>query len=247
MSMIQVSSFEEAAFRIHLGGPFKYGHPKPEKPDYVVISITDEVDPNNLPVVFRPVGHLKAVLHLSFVDLPPSKVDPSIPAREQYGLDCPAFSEEIADRIIDFADQAKEKGYNILVHCEAGVSRSQAIGAFLEVYLNKDASHLEDRLHAGNLEYFQLCWQTLWYRGGNIVTLDGYRQLMTYQEPIYQEPAYTNDSPFDFHNIVLNEQGKHDLKVGQAGPHYPKRRMDTLYNRRMIRWLKEAYSLIETY
>lgn len=48
-----------------------------------------------------------------------------------------------------------------MVHCDAGVSRSQAIGAFLEVYLTQDYSNLQERLHDWNLEYFKICLEAL--------------------------------------------------------------------------------------
>lgn len=71
----------------------------------------------------------------------------------------PVFSEKEADKIKQIGDFAKEHNYHILIHCEAGVSRSQAVGACLELYVNNDASNVERRIHSGNYTYFQTFFQ----------------------------------------------------------------------------------------
>lgn len=50
------------------------------------------------------------------------------------GLVC--FSEEMAEKIVDFAEKVYNKEEELNVHCWAGKSRSQAIGHCLNIYYN---------------------------------------------------------------------------------------------------------------
>ena len=140
MPKIKVLSAEKAFLATHYGGPFDFN-----KEDYIIVSITDIRNEEDCPVVFRPIKNLKAVFRIPFIDLAADKLDPNIPIKEQTGLDLPVFSEKEAHKIKQIGDFAKEHGYHILVHCEAGVSRSQAVGACLELYVNNDASNIERR------------------------------------------------------------------------------------------------------
>jgi predicted protein tyrosine phosphatase len=50
--------------------------------------------------------------------------------------DCILFNEEIAKQIIDFVNNIKLN--LIIIHCDAGISRSGAVGYFICNYLNLD-------------------------------------------------------------------------------------------------------------
>ena len=148
MLKITVMSAEKAFLSAHYGGPFK-------KEDYIIVSITDTRYEADCPVVFRPVKNLKYVFRIPFIDIAASKLDPRKTVEEQTGLVLPVFSKTEARRIKAIGDFAKKYDYHILVHCEAGVSRSQAVGACLELYVNNNASNVERRIHSGNYTYFQ--------------------------------------------------------------------------------------------
>lgn len=177
--------------------------------EYVVVSITDEKDLEKTLIRFHPAKNLVGVLHLPFIDISPSLIEPTKTVCEQYGFDNNAFSKELACSLIEFIDKYKEEypNINILVHCEAGVSRSQAIGAFLEVYLTQDYSNLQERLHDWNLEYFKICLEAL-----SDVTTDeelSYiaEELLNYKKPIHQTKIFLSKvwwSPFD--EIVSEEE-----------------------------------------
>lgn len=154
MPKIKVLSAEKAFEAAHYGGPFDFN-----KEDYIIISITDIRNEEDCPVIFRPIKNLKAVFRVPFIDLAADKLDPNLSIKEQTGLDLPVFSEKEALKIKEVGDFAKEHNYHILVHCEAGVSRSQAVGACLELYVNNDASNVERRIHSGNYTYFQTFFQ----------------------------------------------------------------------------------------
>lgn len=143
MPKITVMSAEKAFLSAHYGGPFN-------KEDYIIVSITDTRYEADCPVVFRPIKNLKYVFRVPFIDIAASKLDPRKTVEEQTGLDLPVFSKTEARKIKAIGDFAKKYDYHILVHCEAGVSRSQAVGACLELYVNKDASNVERRIHSGN-------------------------------------------------------------------------------------------------
>ena len=68
----------------------------------------------------------KGVLRLAFHDSDPNnKHNPHIATEEQL------FGEKRANLIIDFVAEIKDKVDMLVVHCEAGVSRSPAIAAVL--------------------------------------------------------------------------------------------------------------------
>lgn len=215
MVKIKVLSAEEAFLAAHYGGPFDFN-----KEDYVIISITDIRNEEDCPVIFRPIKNLKAIFRVPFIDLAADKLDPNLSIKEQTGLDLPVFSEKEAHKIKQIGDFAKEHNYHILVHCEAGVSRSQAVGACLELYINNDASNVERRIHSGNYTYFQTFFQQFdneWKVLGNL------------QEPIYQE-ANDNENLFGF-RYKMNDYEEHQLRRGAFGPEYPRSRMLGLTDR----------------
>lgn len=50
------------------------------------------------------------------------------------------FSDEMADKIIDFIEEQKDKVDTLVIHCYAGQSRSRAVGAFAVKMLGADDS-----------------------------------------------------------------------------------------------------------
>lgn len=139
---------------------------------------------------------------------------------QQTGLDLPVFSEKEALKIKQIGDFAKEHNYHILVHCEAGISRSQAVGACLELYINNDASNVERRIHSGNYTYFQTFFQQF---------DNEWKALSNLQEPIYQD-ADDDENIFGF-RYKMDDYEEHQLRRGAFGPEYPRSRMLTLTDR----------------
>lgn len=99
------------------------------------------------------------VLKLSFLDIDyQHMLQPGV--LDQYKDQI--FTDEQAKQIIDFAE--KHKGENMVVHCEAGMSRSQAVGLFIMKHINNDLTqfnlnyHDERRIEGGNkFVYDKLC------------------------------------------------------------------------------------------
>lgn len=223
MNVVKVMSATDALASVWNGGVFRKN--TSQGSDYVIVSITDEKDLEKIPIRFHPAKNLVGVLHLPFIDIPPSLIEPTKTVCEQYGFDNNAFSKELACSLIEFIDKYKEEypNINILVHCEAGVSRSQAIGAFLEVYLSQDYSNLHERLHDWNLEYFKICLEAL-----SDVTTDEElvymaESLLGYEKPIHKSAPMgeTLWNPFD---EVISKKEKNDYLFSRGcrrgGPLY---------------------------
>lgn len=87
----------------------------------IIISITDIDMPDN---TFNRTGWLKAVLKLKFDD------------EEQGHPNC--ITEEDTSQISAFIKEWKEKVNRIIVHCDAGRSRSAGVGAAIMKFLNDD-------------------------------------------------------------------------------------------------------------
>lgn len=215
MPKIKVLSAEKAFLAAHYGGPFDFN-----KEDYIIVSITDIRNEDDCAVVFHPVHNLKAVFRVPFIDLAADKLDPTLSVKEQTGLDLPVFSEKEASKIKQIGDLAKENNYHILVHCEAGVSRSKAVGACLELYVNNDASNVERRIHLGNYTYFQTFFQQF---------DNEWNVLSNLQEPIYQE-ADDDENLFGF-RYKMDGYEQHELRRGALGPEYPRSHMLGLTDR----------------
>lgn len=84
------------------------------KDTYAVISISDEI--RNLPLI-KVNRHFKAVLQMAFHD-----------------IDGPCgnyvqFNSDMARRIADFVYEIKDKVAYLIVHCDAGISRSAGVAA----------------------------------------------------------------------------------------------------------------------
>ena len=215
MPKITVMSAEKAFLAAHYGGPFDF-----KKEDYIIISITDIRNDNDCPVVFRPVKNLKYVFRVPFIDIAASKLDPTKTVEEQTGLDLPVFSKKEARKIKAIGDFAKKYDYHILVHCEAGVSRSQAVGACLELYVNNNASNVERRIHSGNYTYFQTFFRQF---------DDDWRILSHLQEPIYQD--FREDAELFGYFYKMDHYEDHKLPQGAFGPDYPQSHMLSLVDR----------------
>lgn len=241
MNVVKVTSATDALASVWNGGLFRKN--TSQGSDYVIVSITDEKDLEKIPIRFHPAKNLVGVLHLPFIDIPPSMIEPTKTVYEQYELDNNAFSKELACSLIEFIDSYKEKypNINVLVHCEAGVSRSQAVGAFLEVYLSQDYSNLHERLHDWNLEYFKVCLEALLD-----VTTDEEltylaESLLGYKKPIRKSTpmGVTLWNPFD--EIILEEEKNEYLfSKGwvRSGPLYSNSDLTPLSNLLLVEALK---------
>lgn len=241
MNVVKVMSATDALASVWNGGLFRKN--TSQGSDYVIVSITDEKDLEKIPIRFHPAKNLVGVLHLPFIDIPPSMIEPTKTVYEQYELDNNAFSKELACSLIEFVDSYKEKypNINVLVHCEAGVSRSQAIGAFLEVYLSQDYSNLHERLHDWNLEYFKVCLEALLDVTTDEELVYIAKGLFRYEKPIHKSAPMgeTLWNPFD--EIILEEEKNEYLfSKGwvRSGPLYSDSNLIPLSNLLLLEALK---------
>jgi predicted protein tyrosine phosphatase len=232
MRHIQVHSAESVCQVLWHNRPFG------NKP-YVLISITDAKNLEDMPVRFHATGNLKAVLHLPFIDIPPNKIDPTKSIRTQFELDNFAFDDDRIDRLLEFVHNECLPERNIIVHCEAGLSRSQAIAAFLEVYLDADTRTLEFRLHDHNTEFFTSIWH---YILKNDLRLHPDATIFAQvQAPIHQK--FISDDLFS-DNIPMPDYIDHPIiHKGKriVGPKYPSEQMLCLTDR--IRLQEHGYRI----
>lgn len=217
MSKILVASAKEAFIAAYHNRPFG-------TEDYIIISITDYKRKEDCPVIFQPTGRLKEVYRVPFIDIPEVDLDPTQTVFEQTGLDLPVFSSEEARMIRKIGERARDKGYNILIHCEAGVSRSQAMCACLELYLNQDPSSVEIRVHSGNFHYFKTFFEQF---------EDKWKKLSQLQEPIHQKWKENSEVLFGW-SYMMDDFEKHLKRPGAKGPDYPRERMLTLTDRYLL-------------
>lgn len=243
MNVVKVMSATDALASVWNGGLFRKN--TSQGSDYVIVSITDEKDLEKIPIRFHPAKNLVGVLHLPFIDIPPSKIDTTKTVYEQYELDNNAFSKELAYSLIEFIDNYKEKypNINVLVHCEAGVSRSQAIGAFLEVYLSQDYSNLHERLHDWNLEYFKICLEALLDITTDEELVYIAESLLSYGKPIHQVTPILSKiwwSPFD---EIVSEEERNEYLFSEgsrrSGPLYSESDLIPLSNLLLLEKLEE--------
>ena len=94
---------------------------KKNAPTTAIISISNIAAENN---IFNYSEWLKAVLYVNFDD------------EESYSPN--SIKKFDADNICGFVNRIKDKVERIIVHCEAGVSRSAGVGAAIMKFLNGD-------------------------------------------------------------------------------------------------------------
>ena len=107
-------------------------------PDTVVISITRPGDPAPLDWGWQDI------LRLEFDDITWEDTDPNEKGFPIHGTDRRSFvkpklvlfSEAQAAQVIEFAEKFQEKSF--MVHCDAGISRSVAIGFFIASTFEKE-------------------------------------------------------------------------------------------------------------
>lgn len=105
------------------------------KTPHTIISITD---PDRGVPAFKPNENRLGILHLQFYDLEDisAQMEPkdAVEYLAQFGHGL--FKDEQAAEIVDFVEGIKDRIKGILIHCEAGVSRSAAVAAVIELMLN---------------------------------------------------------------------------------------------------------------
>lgn len=120
------------------------------KTPHAIISITD---PDSDIPTFAPNQNRISILSLQFYDL--EDISDEMPLKDAveyvtmfgHGL----FRDNQAAEIVDFVERIKERIKGILVHCEAGVSRSAAVAAVIELILNGSNERVfQDRRYSPN-------------------------------------------------------------------------------------------------
>ena len=105
------------------------------KTPHAIISITD---PDRGVPAFKPNENRLGILHLQFYDLEDisAQMEPkdAVAYLTQFGDGL--FKDDQAVEIAAFVEGIKDRVKGILVHCEAGVSRSAAVAAVMELVLN---------------------------------------------------------------------------------------------------------------
>lgn len=137
---------------------------------YIAISITD---PNSEPATFTDNDNFQAMLSLEFHDIDhrikkqkdckmcggtgKSKLFPDINDGHCYActdkMDIILFDEKMAIQILDFVDLYKNKIEMIVVHCEAGISRSAGVAGALSLILNSSDQYYFDHYLPNMLVY----------------------------------------------------------------------------------------------
>jgi predicted protein tyrosine phosphatase len=120
------------------------------KTPHAIISITD---PDSGLPSFAPNENRIGILSLRFYDLEDisDQMAPkdAVEYLAQFGDGL--FKDDQAAQIVDFVEGIKDRIKGILVHCEAGVSRSAAVAAVIELVLNgSDERVFQDRRYSPN-------------------------------------------------------------------------------------------------
>lgn len=171
---IEICNAEQAFYKMHFENTFLKGK-------YIVISIRS----TSSPITFTETNYLKGSLILQFADIEPSWVEENGGVEELKGkTDVPliVFSEEIAEQIIQFV-QDHQDVETILVHCDAGVSRSRAVGAYLDWIFNSKRDQASYRLRRGNIEFFDILNKV----GRDQFGLPGFQRAFPKYIPVYRD------------------------------------------------------------
>ena len=123
-----------------------------DKP-YIVISITD---PNLFRQFFPKSKNRLDVLRLQFHDWTKDALEKH--GKELVEQGYVFFNKRMAKEIIEFINKYRDKIELIMIHCEAGISRSAAVGAALAKCLGQSNMHffLDHRMYPNDLVYWTI-------------------------------------------------------------------------------------------
>lgn len=113
--------------------------------DYVMISISCPNDPAKIP----DRENCKEILRLEFDDIDASK-------SLMGDLKCKLFSQEDAQNILAFFNRYKDVYKYMIIHCDAGISRSPAVAAALTKIQDKTDFDFFTRYHPNRRVYSML-------------------------------------------------------------------------------------------
>lgn len=113
---------------------------------HVIVSISTPGSPE-AKLVTNP--HTLGVLRLWFHDLNDAAME-HVEIRDQYEAEC--FNRAQARQVLDLVS-AHPEAQRLLVHCDAGLSRSPAVAAALSKILLGDDSHFFKRYHPNSRVY----------------------------------------------------------------------------------------------
>lgn len=187
---IEICNAEQAFYKMHFENTFLKGK-------YIVISSRSTPSP----ITFTETDYLKGSLILQFADIEPSWVEENGGVEELKGkTDVPliVFSEEMAEQIIQFV-QDHQDVETILVHCDAGVSRSRAVGAYLDWIFNNKRDQASYRLRRGNIEFFDILNKV----GRDQFGLPGFQRAFPKYIPVYRDDdIYGNPHHFKLNGVL---------------------------------------------
>lgn len=171
---IEICNAEQAFYKMHFENTFLKGK-------YIVISIRSTPSP----IIFTETKYLKGSLTLQFADIEPSWVEENGGVeflKDKTDVPLIVFSEEMAKQIIQFV-QDHQDVETILVHCDAGVSRSRAVGAYLDWIFNSKRDQASYRLRRGNIEFFDILNKV----GRDQFGLPGFQRAFPKYIPVYRD------------------------------------------------------------
>lgn len=125
--------------------------PKAEARTYsereAVISLLPPSTPGFEPVRDARIHGAAEVLRIRTDDTEPLAPHEEVEREQAWGRPAALFTGEDADACIAFARKHAAAGRTIVVHCEAGISRSAAVACALDLVLHGNIECLESRHH----------------------------------------------------------------------------------------------------
>lgn len=98
---------------------------------WIHVAITDPAPGYHHPL--NRCRHKAGVLHLRFSDVTPRDFE-SNPAFKRF--EAGLFDADQAEQIVAFLDEHRNAGVDVMVNCEAGISRSSAVANFVLEYFD---------------------------------------------------------------------------------------------------------------
>ena len=165
--------------------------------EYVVVSITDEKDLEKTPIRFHPAKNLVGVLHLPFIDISPSLIEPTKTVCEQYGLFLEVYLTQDYSNLQERLHDWNLEYFKICLEALSDVTTDEELSYIAEELLN-----YKKPIHQTKIFLSKVWWSPF----DEIVSEEERNEYLFSRGCRRSGPLYSNSDLIPLSNLLLLEE-----------------------------------------